>query len=33
MKLFVLLFVAFFLYETIGVIAFGFPSFHTMLGK
>jgi hypothetical protein len=33
MKLFVVLFTAFFIYETIGVIAFGLPSVHAMLGK
>jgi len=33
MKLFVLSFVALFLYETIGVIAFGLPSLHSLLGK
>ena len=33
MRLFVFLFIAVFLYETIGVIAFGVPSLHTLLGK
>jgi hypothetical protein len=33
MRLFVLFFIAFFLYETIGVIVFGFPSLHDMSGK
>jgi hypothetical protein len=33
MRLFVFLFSAFFLYETIGVIALGLPSVHAMLGK
>lgn len=33
MKLFVIFFTTLFLYETIGVIAFGLPSLHAMLGK
>jgi hypothetical protein len=33
MKLFLACFIALFLYETIGVIAFGLPSLHTLLGK
>jgi hypothetical protein len=33
MRLFVVFFIALFLYETIGVIALGLPSLHTMWGK
>jgi hypothetical protein len=33
MRLFLICIVALFLYETIGVIAFGAPSLHTLLGK
>lgn len=33
MRLFVIFFTAFFVYETIGVIVFGLPSLHAMLGK
>jgi hypothetical protein len=33
MKLFITCFVVLFVYETVGVIMFGLPSLHTMLGK
>jgi hypothetical protein len=33
MRLFVFFFTACFLYETIGVIVFGLPGLHTLLGK
>jgi len=33
MRLFVFFFITLFVYETIGAIAFGLPSLHTLLGK
>jgi hypothetical protein len=33
MKLFLTCFITIFLYETIGVIMFGLPSLHSLLGK